>query len=159
MLRGSRVPTVKLPCIVESQKTVDGKTYYKSGEISQVRSCSDCHNGAAVFSLAAATPCQRLHPLATQVLVVHPGRSGLSGARNTIITKGKGKKGRARASGSQSGGAQLSSTLPKEQQAFEMNEAPGDLQLSSGLTPPTAHIVQRRFEKTRRGKFTVRCRG
>ena len=94
-----------------------------------------------------------------QILVVHPGVIGgtSSGARSSSSSKGKGKiKRRTSYSGASSGrGADAVGELPVEQQAFGVDHVPDDLQLSSGLTPPTAHIVQRRFEKTRRGKYTV----
>lgn len=45
---------------------------------------------------------------------------------------------------------------PVEQTAFGIEETPESMKLSSGLTPPTAHIVQRRFEKTRRSAYPVR---
>lgn len=101
---------VYLPCIVESQKTLDGSTYYKSGEVSQM-------------------------------LVVHP---------NAAAPAKSGKRGgAARSASTLVTGSEAA--LPIEQRAFTAQQVPQNLHLSSGLTPPTAHIVQRRFDKTKRG--------
>lgn len=118
---------VHLPCIVETHKTLDNSAYFKSGEISQM-------------------------------LIVHP--KGEPKAKTSSRGKGKrnvGGKGvmRRHSAGPGAGaGAGLGSTPADRDADLDMPEGalPRDGKLTSGLTPPTKHIVQRRFNKVNKNK-------
>ena len=82
-----------------------------------------------------------LTAIGAQMLVVHP---------NAAVPAKSGKRGgAARSASTLVTGSEAA--LPIEQRAFTAQQVPQNLHLSSGLTPPTAHIVQRRFDKTKRG--------
>lgn len=153
--------TVNLPCVVEVHKTVDQVTLFKSGDVGQmvvvygayVRVCV-CLCFVCLFcelphrsrsrSHAEPHPTPHTHPSPHP----HPEHPGSEAEMWEDIKKEQEERERVKGQGVQEG--------PAGQAAAQALQRQLDY-YPSGLTPPTTHIVRRRFAETRmHGPYPVR---